>query len=646
MDNSNTNTENTLKKLNTPQAFFSMFGLILVLVFVIFFYLFSKKPPTSASSISMEQITSGTLIILFSSLLLSIIAIVIIPNFKQLFVQLSSAFYIVLYTICLILLFALLPSDILAKYAYIITPLTLFLSGLFLFKSLKVDYLSTFSVNYERIKSIIIFVCLIALIITFYTVDPGGFISKYLGYSTVLTMVLAIFSLLYTIVLLTLQDKTTASPPVSLFEKFSKFSFYGSASLVLFLIIATIGIVQFPGGLKNNPIIASSVIILMTLVLILWGILLIVNVFPETIADKSSNVNYMNISKKVMLALFGLTTSGLLIAWIVYNIQSYTGQSSIPSLLLNTLLLIIVLSLAYKTMIVKLPVNNSKKDGFFELIMNIIFYIPCLFTGLFDLVFSGVTKTSDNHNKTSLLIVSAITLVSLAYVGIKLLFTKINLQGGKLLVNNPVYTNESHSLVTHQQLTGGDNFNYQYGLSCWVFVDSAPPNSNQSYIKYTTLLNYGGKPNILYKANTNTLIVTVTNAHPVTINEADEGDSTDVTNDDTEIIDGVSHRVIYKNDNFKLQKWNNIVINYNGGTMDIFLNGELVKSSVEVVPYMTLDTLTIGDKGGVNGGICNVVYFNKPLTRTNLYYLYTMVQNRTPPVTENNNETIIKIENF
>ena len=213
MDNSNTNTENTLKKLNTPQAFFSIFGLILVLVFVIFFYLFSKKPPTSASSISMEQITSGTLIILFSSLLLSIIAIVIIPNFKQLFVQLSSAFYIVLYTICLILLFALLPSDILAKYAYIITPLTLFLSGLFLFKSLKVDYLSTFSVNYERIKSIIIFVCLTALIITFYTVDPGGFISKYLGYSTVLTMVLAIFSLLYTIVLLTLQDKTTASPP-------------------------------------------------------------------------------------------------------------------------------------------------------------------------------------------------------------------------------------------------------------------------------------------------------------------------------------------------------------------------------------------------------------------------------------------------
>jgi hypothetical protein len=101
--------------------------------------------------------------------------------------------------------------------------------------------------------------------------------------------------------------------------------------------------------------------------------------------------------------------------------------------------------------------------------------------------------------------------------------------------------------------------------------------------------------------------------------------------------------VLYKNDNFLLQKWNNIILNYNGGTLDVFLNGELVKSSIEVVPiYDFTDTLTIGEKDGLHGGICNIVYFNKPLTRTNIYYLYNMVKNLTPPITSNKYEIIKK----
>ena len=107
-------------------------------------------------------------------------------------------------------------------------------------------------------------------------------------------------------------------------------------------------------------------------------------------------------------------------------------------------------------------------------------------------------------------------------------------------------------------------------------------------------------------------------------------------------FDANHNRILYKNSDIKLQKWNNIIINYNGGVLDIFLNGELVKSEIGVVPYYTLDSLTIGQENGIKGGICSVVYFNRALTNSNIYYLYNMVKDKTVPVTNDSNVTITK----
>ena len=59
----------------------------------------------------------------------------------------------------------------------------------------------------------------------------------------------------------------------------------------------------------------------------------------------------------------------------------------------------------------------------------------------------------------------------------------------------------------------------------------------------------------------------------------------------------------------KLQKWNNIVINYINGTLDVFLNGKLIGTYDGVIPYMTSDIVSIGDDNGLSGGLCNLVYF-------------------------------------
>ena len=59
-----------------------------------------------------------------------------------------------------------------------------------------------------------------------------------------------------------------------------------------------------------------------------------------------------------------------------------------------------------------------------------------------------------------------------------------------------------------------------------------------------------------------------------------------------------------------------------------------MKSNIEVIPYITLDNLTVGTNSGVEGAICNLAYFRKPLTITNIYYLYETLKNKTPPFIE------------
>uniref|UniRef100_A0A6C0IGA9 Uncharacterized protein n=1 Tax=viral metagenome TaxID=1070528 RepID=A0A6C0IGA9_9ZZZZ len=633
-----------------------LFGLLLIIMIIItlwVIYTGDKSGTTKElSSHTNNQIAQDVFLTLFILFLVFGGMIMVLQDFasiKSFLSQFKGVLVVIIYTIFLILLFRSLPEKFLFNYAKIIVPISILLTGFVFFKGLKRNSMDDININYERLKYFILFFCLITLLIMYQQVDPGGLIKKYFGYSLTLTIVLAFFAFLYLIILWTLPNGLKQStipgmnaPSPGGFQKLlDNLSYYSFGLFILFLIIITISILAMSNNGKNfdknfstDKDIAggkSSIILICVLITcIIWGGFLIFNLF-----DTSSNaLPDATITKiqKTFTVIFGIITSGLLIGWIVYMAQnSSTTANGVFKTIINTLLVISVLALVYNIIIAKSPYGNAKKNNYIDLIINLILYIPCIFSDIINLIVKEyiIAKSPNSQFVTSIILMIITIILFFLYFKLPSIEEKIALQGGNQLVNNPVNTNQLHTLAGYQDLNNTDEFDYQYGISCWVFIDAMPPNTNPSYNNYTSILNYGNKPNILYNATTNTLMIVM------------EQKGLKKVNVKTHELDEHGNRIIYKKENFLLQKWNNIIINYIGGTLDIFLNNELVKSEIEVVPYMSLDNLTIGADNGINGGICNVVYFKTPLTAPNVYYLYNLVKDKTPPVTNGSNKTII-----
>ena len=256
------------------------------------------------------------------------------------------------------------------------------------------------------------------------------------------------------------------------------------------------------------------------------------------------------------------------------------------------------------------PLMKSGSDNpksMLSLIGRLVMYIPCLLISFIDFIRNQYSITT----KPVWILLS----VEIAFIILRVVLPKLMhafaTHDGTQLLNKPIYLNNKHTLGNFENLHAGSaddsKFNYHYSLSSWIYINPQPPNTSSAYTKFTSLLNYGDKPQIQFNGLKNELRIRATTGK-------------------RDLVE------VYRTTDIAYQKWNNFVVNYDGGNMDVFLNGELVASRPNIAPYMTYVNITSGANNGIEGGICNVMYYDHILSKGAITRAYRMLKDKKPPL--------------
>lgn len=291
---------------------------------------------------------------------------------------------------------------------------------------------------------------------------------------------------------------------------------------------------------------------------------------------------------------------------LVWGLTHFPSIQSIFTFTVDLLIVCGVLAVLY---LIFLPAINTAKSkegrgSLLTLMGAFIMYFPCAMIDLIDWFkyqYSITTKT------VWIILAAEAFFIAIRFILPKVLTMFINMNGEHLL-RDPVYLSKETTLGSYETLhESDDKRNYHYSISAWFWINPQPPNTRAAYTKYTNILEFGGKPAVEYNGIEDTLRVTCN------------------IKDDENVV-------IYETDEIPFQRWNNIVINYDGGNMDVFLNGQLVGSRPGVAPYMSYENIVVGEEKGIEGGICNVVYYKKILQARQIDNIYRALGSMPNPV--------------
>ena len=398
------------------------------------------------------------------------------------------------------------------------------------------------------------------------------------------------------------------------------------------------------------------------------------------------------IDEKNRLSITGMTVLGIAILFFHYGLEfidtmSPDNKPVSPSILdlftnirfiINSVFFVVLCVLAYYkqhavmvVLILAMFIFHLTKSAIGIKLLHLlwlgIIYIPCLFL---DFIQSSQLVVGDTTRPIWIIVAIELLLIAILYGGPYLL----NYIGASAsqIVAAPVTLKDKYDTNLNTQSpqififhnTGIDRTpedkaancpaeekkRFNYSISGWFLLNNNVTSSN----KDLEIFNFGDVPRLTYNPSTSELKL-YCNTLDMTGNPKNEPEMiySSRTNYNS-IISGKSDakqrrmKMLLDNDNeldtqVPLQRWNYFVVNYDGKTMDFFLNTKLVVRSDFIMPDIQLKPITVGDGTvdiktptntykGLNGSICNFAFHTTPLTKEQMRWTYNMLKTQNPPM--------------
>lgn len=344
----------------------------------------------------------------------------------------------------------------------------------------------------------------------------------------------------------------------------------------------------------------------------------------SSILLRKNNNLYFYLSFIALLLLFSFSA-----LYVYINSLSNAYKSIINGsfVLLFAVSLLIALAMFYNVFSDRIR-RIDDKSGW---IANFIFFLPCLLSDFIEYIRKELNLTPS----TVYILLFLEAAILAVYYYLPPLFQWPLKSHGKTLLHDSLFFKDPKIVAHYSELPKinkslNPTMMQNYAISMWIYVN---PNSASSENKQ--IFSYGSedfKPKITYATSDDSI-----NDDSYKRSKKEKLKMILYGNDSN--ID--NNNIIYVH--VDGQKWNNIVFNYYKHNVDVYINGKMEYSidyPTNSVRFNNQDKIELGvevdefgnNKYYLNGAICNVVYFTKALTRSQIATQYNLLFMQNPPV--------------
>jgi len=404
------------------------------------------------------------------------------------------------------------------------------------------------------------------------------------------------------------------------------------ARVLLFIICISLSIISGYSILGD----ANTFSVVSIILIILLGISIYLFFNPyRAISIFSLIVN----NPRIILSLISLV---LIVYFLVYYFINYYSKSSdnflttnyILDAILITFIIVIGLTLLYS----KYRDNINLKTGHTGIILQILFFLPCLISDFIDW-FTGEARLTP----TSIYILLVVEIILLViFFNLSSIMTWLsNHDAIKHIMPDPVFLKDKYFVSTAKNFNGvtsdasgnttvNDKVKSTYCLSFWLYLND---NTGSNELQLPVFCYGGGKKMKPIDSGVNPY--GKFNVHPAIVFLPKKQKDNTYGGDTNNV--NIGHLGIYFSNvkkpviiDIPLQRWNYIALNSTYTMVDLFVNGKIVythymtNDDANPMPfYNTSDFITVGGKN-LQGSIKDITYCDYTLSSTAIVSIYNM----------------------